>query len=327
MKKIFFLFLFAHFFVFMGCVRAIKYDTLKAKVDGSEQARLKAEDKSDSLSNKLEKYIYNYNKVQVDYQRAREDYIHLDSLYKRNKKLTDDLFEKYELLDKSYSRLLNNGNIETGKLSGDLSKKEKELLAAEQKLLGKQADNDKLNLDLQERETKVNQLEKILAEKEKTVENLKVKVSNALNNFKGNDLTVQTKNGKVYVSLSEKLLFKSGSYTVDPKGAEALKKLAEVLKSQSDINVLVEGHTDDKSVSAGTLGYKDNWDLSVLRSTAIVRILTAAGAPPTKLTAAGRGQYFPIDEAKTVYGRQRNRRTEIILTPKLDELFKIIGND
>jgi len=311
---------------FTGCVRAIKYDTLKQQVDGLELAKTKAETRSDSLSKHLEKINYSYGKVQTDYQRAKDDYIHLDSLYKRNKKLSDDLFEKYELLDKSYSRLLNNGNIEAGKLSGDLSKKEKELLAAEQKIMGKQADNDKLNLDLQEREAKLNQLEKVLAEKEKAVNDLKVKVSNALLNFKGSDLSVETKNGKVYVSLAEKLLFKSGSYTVDAKGAEAIKKLAEVLKNQSDINVLVEGHTDDKTVSAGTVGYKDNWDLSVLRSTAIVRILTLAGAPPTKLTAAGRAQYFPLDPSKTISARQKNRRTEIILTPKLDELFKIIGD-
>lgn len=168
------------------------------------------------------------------------------------------------------------------------------------------------------------ELEKILEDKDKAVNELKNSVSNALLSFKDSDLTVDIRNGKVYVSLSEKLLFKSGSYAVDPKGAEALKKVANVLKTQPDISVMVEGHTDDVPIAKGSGGVDDNWDLSVLRATSIVNILAKEGVTPSKLIAAGRGEFMPIATGKTPEIRQKNRRTEIILTPKLDELFKIL---
>jgi chemotaxis protein MotB len=142
--------------------------------------------------------------------------------------------------------------------------------------------------------------------------------------FENQGLAVTQKNGKVYVSLEEKLLFKSGSTVVDPKGAAALKKLSGVLEQNPDINVMIEGHTDDVPVIAGST-YKDNWDLSVLRATSIVRILLdGSKINPERLTTAGRSQYQPVEPAKTAESRQKNRRTEIILSPKLDELYKLV---
>lgn len=227
------------------------------------------------------------------------------------------LSESYERLLKNHDRLRQNSASETSKLSGDLAKREKDLLASQERI------ND-LNADLQSREARVHELEKVLADKEKAVNDLKNKVSGALLGFKDNDLKIEVKNGKVYVSLSEQLLFKSGSTTVDSKGVEALKKLAGVLKDQDDIRAMIEGHTDDVPMARGTSGMKDNWDLSVLRATSIVRILTDAGVQSDKLVASGRGEFLPVDSAKTKEARQKNRRTEIILTPKLDELFKIL---
>ena len=132
------------------------------------------------------------------------------------------------------------------------------------------------------------------------------------------------KNGKVYVSLSEQLLFKSGSTKVDPKGQEALKKLATALKGNQDVNVLVEGHTDNVPVRGVVNGAKDNWDLSVLRATEITRILTEAGLSDSQVTPSGRAQYVPVAANDTPANKALNRRTEIILTPKLDELFQIL---
>jgi chemotaxis protein MotB len=185
---------------------------------------------------------------------------------------------------------------------------------------------DKLNADLDAREKKLAELQRILDEKDKAVKNLRARVSSALLGFNDKDLTVQVRNGKVYVSLAEQLLFNSGSTKVDPKGVEALKKLAQVLKEQQDVNVVVEGHTDDVPVAKGTVGMQDNWDLSVLRATEITRILTDAGVSAERVTPSGRSLYVPLETSKTKEARQKNRRTEIILTPKLDELFQILEN-
>jgi chemotaxis protein MotB len=185
---------------------------------------------------------------------------------------------------------------------------------------------DKLNADLKVREDRLKELQRILDEKDKAVNALRSKVSNALLGFNDKDLTVNIRNGKVYVSLAEQLLFNSGSTKVDPKGVEALKKLAAVLKEQNDVNVVVEGHTDDVPIAKGTVGMQDNWDLSVLRATEITRILTQSGVQPERVTPSGRSLYVPLDNTKTKEARQKNRRTEIILTPKLDELFQILEN-
>jgi chemotaxis protein MotB len=138
---------------------------------------------------------------------------------------------------------------------------------------------------------------------------------------------VEERNGKVYVSMDNKLLFASGSTAVGPDGQKALEELARVLEANPDINILVEGHTDDQPMR-GSAQIKDNWDLSVLRATEIVRILLAKGKiAPARITAAGRSEYLPVDPADTAEARARNRRTEIILTPQLDELFRVIESN
>jgi chemotaxis protein MotB len=142
--------------------------------------------------------------------------------------------------------------------------------------------------------------------------------------FKENDLTVHIKNGKVYVSLAEQLLFASGSTEVDPKGVNALQQLAKAIKDQHDINILIEGHTDNVPISRKSQYMQDNWDLSVMRATAITRILVRAGVSPRQITASGRGEYAPLAPNDTPANRQKNRRTEIIITPNLNELFKIL---
>lgn len=170
---------------------------------------------------------------------------------------------------------------------------------------------------------RVRLLEKELRMKDSAVRALRESVARALTGFTGKDLQVEVKNGKVYVSMQEKLLFATGSTAVDQRGREALLSLAEALRNQKDILVQVEGHTDDQPIKGGTI--RDNWDLSVLRATSIVRILTAEGKlEPTRVYAGGRGEFMPVDAAKTSDARARNRRTEIILTPRLDKILEII---
>jgi chemotaxis protein MotB len=177
-----------------------------------------------------------------------------------------------------------------------------------------------------EQQRRLEQLQALIEQQRKNREELRKKISDALINFNSNELTVSVKNGKVYVSLQESLLFPSGSAVVNPKGKEALGTLAQVLNVNPDINVLIEGHTDSIPMK-GKL-FSDNWDLSVGRSTAIVKILTDTyKVDPTRVTASGRSKFEPVDSNTTPEGRARNRRTEIILEPKLNELMRLIQSD
>ncbi len=175
---------------------------------------------------------------------------------------------------------------------------------------------------LQDEQQRLTQMRQLMDQQRQAIEGLRKKMTDALVNFKPDELSVFVKNGRVYVSLQESLLFPSGSAAVNPKGKEALGTLAQVLNLNPDISVLVEGHTDSIPIK---LKYEDNWALSVARSTAIVRILTDGyKVDPTRVSASGRSKYEPVDTNEIPEGRARNRRTEIILAPKLDELMKIL---
>ena len=178
--------------------------------------------------------------------------------------------------------------------------------------------------ELKTKAERMDELDRRLRAQADAMGSLRKKVSDALVSFNAEDLSVTLKDGKVYVSLSEKLLFASGSAAVDPKGKLALGKLAEILRANVDINVMVEGHTD--TIPIRTSHFKDNWDLSTARATSIVRLLTTTySVSPQRVQAAGRSEFQPVAGNATPEGRARNRRTEIILVPKLDELFELVG--
>jgi chemotaxis protein MotB len=179
--------------------------------------------------------------------------------------------------------------------------------------------------DLIGREQRVGDLEHRLAVRDSTLNALKVKLNDALLGFTNSGLSINIVNGRVYVSLSNQLLFSTGKADIDKRGKEALHGLARVLNTQDDLSILVEGHTDNQAViNLGAI--KDNWDLSVVRATEVIRYLVNEGkVDPRKITASGRSEYFPIDPANTSEARAKNRRTEIILIPKLSELFEILG--
>jgi len=180
------------------------------------------------------------------------------------------------------------------------------------------------NALLAEKEARLNELQSILDQKDAEVKALRNKVINALKGFEDMGLSIFEKNGKVYVSLDEKLLFASGSWEIDSKGKEALTELGKVLANDSNINVVIEGHTDNVPYK-GSGNVKDNWDLSVMRATAVVKeILKNKEINPQRISASGRSEFVPVDSGDSREARARNRRTEIILTPKLDELFQII---
>lgn len=229
-----------------------------------------------------------------------------ESLEQRIKRLQADtaalnsrlatLNERYTDLDANYAKLRSNSSSEINKLTGDLEKREKRL----------------------------KEVEEVLRKRDEATNQLRAKLQEALLGFTKSGLTVEVKNGKVYVSLTDKLLFPSGSIIIDEKGKQALTQLAGVLKQQPDINIAVEGHTDSQRIN--NLGQiKDNWDLSVLRSTSVVRFLTdEQKVESVRMTATGKGQFQPLAENTNADGRSRNRRIEIVLSPKLDELYNLI---
>lgn len=244
--------------------------------------------------------------------------------------------KKYQLaeLQESQESVLKGNAKETAKLlkqlqntQEDLKKKEEALNKTEKTLDEKRMNLDNLTLELNKRDARLKELESILFKKDSIVNNLKSTVSEALLGFEKDGLSVKVHNGKVYVSMEEKLMFKSASTTIDVKGQEALKKLANILEQNPDINITVEGHTDNIPYKPDSK-IEDNWDLSVQRSTEIIRlILKNSKIDPRRLIASGRGEYAPTTNNKTSEARAKNRRTEIILTPKLDELFKILENN
>jgi chemotaxis protein MotB len=235
-----------------------------------------------------------------------------DGLKKNLADLTDQsniLSTSYKDLQNKYNDLTNQSLSQTDKLSKALAAKSEDLDAKE-KLLS-------------EREKTLHEMIQVIAKQDSITRNLNNILRNALLSFNSDELSVEIKDGKVYVSMSDKLLFQSGSSAVEDKGKDALKLLAGVLEKNSDIDILVEGHTDNVPIKTSV--YKDNWDLSVARATSIVRILTNDyKIVPTRLTASGKGEFFPKADNDTPEGRARNRRTEIILSPKLDELMKLL---
>jgi len=220
-----------------------------------------------------------------------------------------DLSDKKTNLEGKYSDLVNENLSKTDQYNKAIGAKTEELNAKE-KLLS-------------ERERALAEMRLVVARQDSITRRLNSILRNALLGFNSDELSVEIRNGKVYVSMSDKLLFKSGSSAVEDKGKEALKLLSDVLDKNTDIDILVEGHTDNVPIK--TAVYKDNWDLSVARATSIVRILTADyKIGPARMTASGKGEYFPKSENDTPEGRAKNRRTEIILSPKLDEIMKLL---
>ena len=237
------------------------------------------------------------------------------------------LTTKYDRLSKQYDYLLDNNTTlitasarENITLMGQLNTMQTRL----------QAKEDSLNTErrlLERGQRRVNELEGVIHRKDSTVAYVRQKVSDALLGFNGNGLTVNMRDGKVYVSLENSLLFAPGSWNVAANGQVALENLAKVLAENSDITVLVEGHTDNDAYR-GQSQVKDNWDLSVLRATNVVKILTKnAGMNPERITAAGRGEYVPLVENSSQENKAINRRTEIILTPDLTELANLLEGD
>lgn len=222
-----------------------------------------------------------------------------------------DLEKSKSELENKYSSLFNENISQADQYDAALKMKSKEL-------------NEKERL-LSDREKALREMRAVIARQDSITQRLNDVLRNALLGFNSDELSVEIRDGKVYVSMSDKLLFKSGSASVEDKGKQAMKVLADVLTKNPDINILVEGHTDNIPIK--TAVYKDNWDLSVGRATSIVRLLTDEyKLAPTRVTASGKGEFSPKANNDSAEGRAKNRRTEIILTPKLDEIMQLLNS-
>ena len=304
-------------FLAQGCIVS------KKKFDDILAQKVKTEGELAETTEKLEKANNELSTLSDQLTKLKSDTTDLGISYRSTNKRLTELDAEYEQLNSYYKNLLNN----SGKLNRDMALQKEQLLMIQDNLDRTRQLNDSLSISLAEREKKVVELETILANKDKAVRDLKDRISNALLSFKESDLTVNVKNGKVYVSLAEQLLFGSGSIVVDSKGVTALQQLAKAIKDQRDIQIMVEGHTDNVPISKKSQYMQDNWDLSVMRATSITKILTGAGVSPSQITASGKGEYYPLTPNTTTQSKQKNRRTEIIITPNLDELFRLLESN
>jgi chemotaxis protein MotB len=314
-----------------SCVPASEFTQLNDKSNSlqGERDELMAENERLTVENREMKG--RIGQVEEQQKRITEDSIRMHAQMRELGKDIAELERKYADLQSTHEALLRGNARETRRLLNELQSTQDDLAAKEQLLkeleanvAGQRQDVNRLQAELEARNARLMEMEEMLYQKDKILDDLREKVAEALMGFEGQGLSVYRKDGKVYVSMDEKLLFKSGSTVVDPNGVQALRQLSQVLARNPEINIMIEGHTDDVPFRKGS-SIKDNWDLSVLRATSIVRILLDnSGIDPIRMTVAGRGEFLPVDAANTTEARRKNRRTEIILSPDLSEIFRIL---
>ena len=273
-----------------------------------------------------------FNKLESRYAQLKDNYNRQFNTIETLREKLKELDEKYKVKEETLSLTQDSLRAKNQNLNKLQTSLELLKLNSESALKARIADNEKLMEKIADREnelvdkiTKVNELEGLIARQKQAMADLKEKLSDALLNFEDKGLTVEARNGKVYVSMENKLLFKSGSWKLELEGQRAISRLGEVLAENPDISILIEGHTDNIPYS-GQGPLNGNWDLSTKRATSIVNtLLENLEILPQNLTAAGRGEYLPIASNSTIDGRAANRRIEVILSPQLDEITQIIN--
>jgi len=307
-----------------SCVSQRKYDELLATNKSLE-----------NRVDRLEKVKQAYDKLVVDHEALESERDRLAREKSELERRAASLRENLEKLNAEYGSLLSQNEVllasateERQTLVEELGKKENEIALKERSLARLQRDLDekenalnKLQASLEERETRINELNDQINAQREILDNVMAGIEQALMGFSDADLTVTQKDGRVYISLSQQLLFEVGSDRIDAKGRDAITKLAEVLNANPDIAITVEGHTDSDGSA------ERNWDLSVSRATSVVKILTRANVEPTRITASGRALYDPVAPNDTPENKALNRRTEIILSPDLSKLFELVQRD
>lgn len=336
-----------------SCVPAKRYEELNSRYQDALEASRKAQQRQDSMQVALNELGSKHNALTQQLDRLLQDSLTQGQALRQAQEENNKLQRNYADLERMQKTLVEGNQRETTKMLAEMQRMQRELQqredavkALEQELHRKKnalaaieteqsqtrRHLDSLRVGLQATSEALAQqnkayadLQRAMARKDSATAALKDRVAKALFGFQGKGLTVHEKDGRVYVSLEEQLMFKSGSYTVDARGQEAIKQLIPVLEQNTEVNILVEGHTDDVPMR-GSGPIADNWDLSVKRATSIVKLLiNGSTIAPARISAAGRAEYVPLNPEKTSQARQQNRRTEIILTPRLEELAALLG--
>jgi len=304
-----------------SCVPARKLEETEAKLKQCENDMATAKTRADELekaSKDMEKEMRTMKEANAA---LRGDTTILGTSLRVMKVQYDKINELNREIQRQLELLRKGSEEDSKKLAGDLEVTRRELLMKEESLKMTERELDLRKRELEDREKRIKELESLIAKKDEAVRALQKLIEDALLSFKDKGLTVETKNGKVYVSMEAKLLFASGKYNVDQEGKEALIKLAKILETQKDLEVLIEGHTDTDVIKSPNVP-TDNWELSVLRATSVAKLmLKESKMEPKRITAAGRSEFLPVSADKA-----KNRRIEIILIPNLDELYKLIDN-
>jgi chemotaxis protein MotB len=318
-------------FTLMACVPSRQYNDMVTDRD-----KYKAE--TELLNNAVEmkdKEIEGLNDQLEDagdeITRLSRDLADLQNAYDRLERTNRELREIEDLLNTRIKEILALSTTENQQLNEELARREQELVdkevalqEKEQVLIIKEAEIDALLADIEAKNARIEELETALNNLNEKLSAVKQSLEEALSGFSSSDLTITQDKGRIYINISEKLLFASGSTVVDARGKEALQQVAEVLKEQEGVSIKVEGHTDNVPLKSASFP-KDNWDLSVLRATSIVKLLTVDyKMDPKNIEASGRGEYSPKASNEDATGRSRNRRTEIIIIPDLEEINNIL---
>jgi len=324
MKKILFVLLVGA--TLTSCVSSKKYEDLEA-----QHSRLRGDNRalSDDLeeaNKELEKLNNAYDKVSDDLRKSSNDLDEAQRNYASAKDQLAQLQDSYDALSSNSSATIAENARQNRDLLSQLETKQNDLTAKTSALEAERKRLEQLEKDLANRSARVDELEGVIASKDAKMRSLRESISRALTDFEGKGLTVEQRDGKVYVSLENKLLFDSGSWTVGSNGAKAVNQLGKVLADNPEIAVLIEGHTDNVPYG-GSGNLVGNWDLSAKRATAIVNILRSnKKIDPKNLTAAGRGEFAPVAPNDSAENKAKNRRIEVILTPKLDEVTALLND-
>ena len=303
-----------------ACVSKKVFNELETKFADLKKENRKTADLNDSITKVKNKLDLDYASLKADYDKTKAERDKLAIDYAAADKNLKTLQASYNALEKNSDESLKANMAKNRELLAQLEAKEKALAVEKDRL-------NKLSADLKKGTDRVNELESIMAAKEAAMKKLKDALSKSLKAFEGKGLTVNQRDGKVYVSMENKLLFESGSWAVGSEGKKAVVAVGTVLAQNPDIAVLIEGHTDNDKFAGAVGQIENNWDLSTKRATAIVNILSENKAVKKEnLTAAGRGEFAPLMSNETPEGKAKNRRIEIILTPKLDEISKMLND-
>ena len=317
MKKYLFLTFLSSSILLSSCVSSKVYKDLESRHAQLEEDNRELSQEFEDLQARHRQNEADLAALQAEYDTTKAERDRLQQEYNATKTSYEKLKTSYDALEANSSSALAENSRRNRELLAELDAKEKALLAEKSRL-------EKLQRDLTSRSKRVDELEGMIAAKDAKMNALKNAISKALVNFEGKGLTVEQRDGKVYVSMENKLLFNSGSWAVGTEGRKAVQQLATVLAQNPDIAVLIEGHTDNVPYG-GSGQLTNNWDLSTKRATAIVQLLLEnQGISAESLTAAGRGEFAPVASNETADGRAKNRRIEVILTPKLDEISRLL---